>query len=92
MGNGQSDHAVSCHSLGARQACRNALRNAQTISGRFVPLTISEIAAQVVADGIAITERDVEGFVRELEAAGDVIEIDALAGFRWAGSAGLTRH
>ncbi len=33
-----------------------------------------------------ITERDVEGFVRELEAAGEVIEIDAQAGFRWAGA------
>lgn len=87
MNDGQPSQVRSCQSLGARQACRNALRNAQTGSGRFLPLTIPEIAALVLAGGIAITERDVEGFVRELEAAGEVIEIDAQAGFRWAGTA-----
>ncbi len=87
MSEDQLSHAVRCHSQGARQACCNALRNAHAASGGFVPLTISEIAAKLVAAGMAITERDVEGFVRELEAAGDVIEIDALAGFRWTGTA-----
>ncbi len=74
-------------SHGARQACRNVLRNAQTASGIFLPLTVAEITVQLLDVGIAISERDVEGFMRELEAAGEVVEIDALAGFRWAGSA-----
>ncbi len=74
-------------SHGARQACRNVLRNAQTASGIFLPLTVGEITAQLVDVGIAISERDVEGFVRELEAAGEVVEMDAQAGFRWAGTA-----
>ncbi len=74
-------------SHGARQACRNALRDARTASGIFLPLTITEITTQLVGAGIAISERDVEGFVRELTAAGEVVEMDAQAGFRWAGTA-----
>ncbi len=74
---------IHSHSSGARQACRNILRDARTGGGRFIPLTVPEITAQLVVSGIAITQRDVEGFLRELEAAGEVVEIDASAGFRW---------
>ncbi len=74
-------------SHGARQACRNVLRESQSACGTFLPLTAAEIAAQLASSGMSVSERDVEGFLRELEAAGEVVEMDAQAGFRWAGSA-----
>ncbi len=74
-------------SHGAREACRNVLQNAQTASGIFLTLTVAEITEQLLDAGIAISERDVEGFMHELEDAGEVVEIDALAGFRGAGTA-----
>ncbi len=73
--------------LSATQACRHLLQSARTPSGRFVPLTVAELAAKLMEEGFFVSERDAEALLRELALAGDVVEIDAAAGFRWRGHA-----
>ena len=70
-----------------REACRQLLRNAKTSTGRWLPVTVSEVKHDLAAAGMPINERDVEAFLRELAAGGEVVEIDADAGFRWIGEA-----
>jgi hypothetical protein len=69
------------------QACRHVLQNARTASGRFVPFTAAELAAKLMENGFFLNERDAEALLRELASDGDVVEIDAAAGFRWHGHA-----
>jgi hypothetical protein len=67
----------------ATEACRHFLRTSQTLAGRFVPLTVTDIVAKIGGEGFRISERDAEALLRELALNGEAVEIDALAGFRW---------
>jgi hypothetical protein len=69
----------------ATQACRYLLQNARSPAGRFIPLTAADVDVQLAQQGFFLSQRDVEGLLRELTAAGDATEIDAAAGFRWNG-------
>lgn len=71
----------------AREGCRFSLRSARTEAGQFIPRTVGEILAELRGAGLAVERGDIEGVLRELVAAGEAIEIDAQAGFRWAGPA-----
>ena len=68
----------------AREACRHLLRSARTASGRYMPLSIPDMAAHLAGFGFAVSDRDIEGFLRELAGCGEAVEIDAQAGFRWS--------
>lgn len=69
----------------ATQACRHLLQNARSPAGRFIPLTAADVDLQLAKRGFFLSQRDVEGLLREMAVAGDAIEIDAAAGFRWSG-------
>jgi hypothetical protein len=69
----------------ATQACRYLLQNALSPAGRFIPLTAADVTFQLLKQGFFLSQRDVEGLLRELAVAGDAVEIDAAAGFRWNG-------
>lgn len=63
------------------------LRNARTRDGHLLPLTPDELVARLQAEGFPVCSRDAEALLRELAADGEAVEIDALAGYRWAGRA-----
>lgn len=69
----------------ATQACSHLLKNARSPAGRFIPLTAADLEFQLAREGFFVSQRDVEGLLRELAVAGDAVEIDAAAGFRWNG-------
>ena len=50
-----------------------------------MPLTAADVRFELVKAGFSLNQRDVEAFLRELAVAGDAVEIDAAAGFRWNG-------
>ena len=61
------------------------LQSARADSGKFIPLTTAEMAAVLAAGGFSVTERDLDGLLRELVDSGEVAELDYLAGYRWSG-------
>jgi hypothetical protein len=66
--------------------CSHAvLQNARSPAGRFIPLTAADVRFELIKAGFFLNQRDVEGLLREVAVAGDAIEIDAAAGFRWNG-------
>ncbi len=71
----------------ATEASRHLLQDARTPTGRFVPVTAVELTTKLAEEGFLVSERDAEGLLRELAQEGDVVEIDAAAGFRWRGHA-----
>jgi len=46
-------------------------------------MSVPELVALFAANGLVVNERDVQGSLRDLAAAGEAIEIDEQAGFRW---------
>ncbi len=50
-----------------------------------MPLTAAEVSTKLAAEGFLVTERDTEALLRDLALQGDIVEIDAAAGFRWEG-------
>jgi hypothetical protein len=71
--------------LSATEACRYQLQNARSPAGRCILLTVAEVELQLAKQGFFLSQRDVEGLLRELAVAGDAVEIDAAAGVRWNG-------
>ncbi len=67
----------------ATEACRYLLQSARSPSGRFIPLTSADVAVQLTQQGFFLSDNDVEGLLREIASAGEAVEIDAAAGFRW---------
>ena len=70
-----------------REACRFLLRSSRTAEGHFIPLTAAEVVPRLQAEGFCVTNFDVEALLHELAADGEAMEIDSLAGYRWAGQA-----
>jgi hypothetical protein len=70
-----------------RAACLNVLRSAKSSCGRSIPLTANEIHRQLEDQGLRVRTQDIEALLRELSLDGTVQEVDADAGFRWAGVA-----
>jgi hypothetical protein len=48
-----------------------------------VPLTAAEPATRLAQEGFCFNERDTEGLLRDLVVSGEIVELDAAAGFRW---------
>lgn len=69
----------------ATQACRRLLQNTCSQSGHFIPLTAADVALQLLNQGFVLSQEDVEGLLHDLAVAGDAVEMDAAAGFRWKG-------
>lgn len=74
-------HAAHVPSL--RESCLGLLKDAKTSSGQPFPMTPQEIVHQLQKIGLCITERDLEGMLRELCQEGLIQEIDPTAGFRF---------
>jgi hypothetical protein len=59
------------------------LHNSRTDNGAYLPLTPAEVTPRLHEVGFFVSERDTEALLRELAADGELVEIDAVAGYRW---------
>ncbi|MBV8206777.1 MAG: hypothetical protein JO041_08285 [Acidobacteria bacterium] len=69
--------------VSARELCRKLLSACRSKSGQYLPVTPAELLPQLQAQGFVISERDTEALLRDLAESGEIVEIDASAGFRW---------
>jgi hypothetical protein len=66
-----------------REACRYLLQRSRTPEGHFLPITATELAPRLQAEGFCVTTLDAEALLRELAAEGEIDAIDEVAGYRW---------
>ena len=78
-----SENITTLRFVSAREVCRKLLRAYCASSGQHLPITPAELWPQLRAAGFVISQRDTEGVLRDLAESGEVMEIDASAGFRW---------
>lgn len=69
--------------ISAREVCRKLMRGYRASSGHYLPVTAAELLPQLQLAGFVISERDTEALLRDLAESGEIIEMDASAGFRW---------
>ncbi len=69
--------------VSAREVCRKLLRAYRTSSGHYLPVTAAELLPRLHAEGFVISENDTQALLRDLAESGDIMEMDATAGFRW---------
>lgn len=76
-------NVTSLKFVSAREVCRRLMRASRAKSGHYLPITASELLPQLRAEGFVISERDTEALLRDLAESGEIVEMDASAGFRW---------
>lgn len=77
------ENVTSIRFISAREVCRKLLRAYRASSGHYLPITAAELLPQLQAQGFVISETDTQAVLRDLAESGDIMEIDACAGFRW---------
>lgn len=77
------DNVTTIRFVSAREVCRNLLRTSRTTAGHYIPVTAAELLPQLQAEGFVISQRDTEALLHDLAESGEIMEIDAQAGFRW---------
>jgi hypothetical protein len=77
------ENVTTLRFVSAREVCRKLLRAYRASSGQYLPVTPAELLPQLRAAGYVISQRDTEALLRDLADSGEVMEIDASAGFRW---------
>lgn len=77
------ENVTTLHFTSAREVCRKLLRAYRASSGHYLPVTAAELLPQLRGEGFVISERDTQALLRDLAESGDIMEIDACAGFRW---------